>query len=93
MYNYLACNAKSKQETKQRNTAVKEGEKERNADKVCAKYFAECYATPQFLSLEEFLRNELHENHQNKCVVTVESKPEALIEHLGKGPRQPCEHR
>ena len=32
MYNYLACNAKSKQETKQGNTAVKEGEEGGNGD-------------------------------------------------------------
>ena len=58
-----------------------------------AKDFAECYATPQLLILEEFLRNELHENHQNYCMVTAESWPEPLIEHLGKGPGQPWEHR
>ena len=27
------------------------------------------------------------------CMVTVESQPEPLIEHVGKGPGQPWEHR
>ena len=27
------------------------------------------------------------------CMVTAESWPEPLIEHLGKGPNQPWEHR
>ena len=28
-----------------------------------------------------------------QCMGTVESQPEPLIEHLGKGPDQPWEHR
>ena len=27
------------------------------------------------------------------CMVTAESRPEPLTEHLGKGPGQPWEHR
>jgi len=29
----------------------------------------------------------------SKCMGTAESGPEAVMEHLGKGPGQPWEHR
>lgn len=29
----------------------------------------------------------------NNCMVTDESRPEALFEHLGKGPGEPWKHR
>ena len=42
---------------------------------------------------KEYFGKYLQGNSLSECTGTVESHPEPLIDHLGKGPGQPWEHK